>query len=136
MDRALAETSIDRTKTYVTNAVKHFKWEGLGKRRIHMPPSKYEIGACRPWLESELLVVRPKLVVAMGSTAARSLLDRDVKFLQERGRVLPGINGYPIAVTVHPSSILRSRDDSSRHQAMAEFVDDLRAACNHIAAAL
>lgn len=128
LDRALVEAGIDRNEVYVTNAVKHFKWEARGKRRIHKPPNKYEIGACRPWLEAEMAVVDPELVIAMGATAARSMLGKDIRIMQERGRVIRQDSAVPVAITVHPSSILRSRDEEERHRALAEFVDDLRAA--------
>jgi DNA polymerase len=132
LDRALAEAGIDREKTYVANAVKHFKWEARGKRRIHKPPSQYEIGTCKPWLQAELLTVRPRLVFAMGATAARSLLDSPIKITEVRGTILRGSNDIPVALTVHPSSILRSRDDESRHAALAKFIEDLRVGVSQV----
>ncbi len=126
LDQALERAGIDRDRAYVTNAVKHFKWEARGKRRIHRPPNKYEIGACKPWLQAELLAVEPKLVIAMGGTAARALLERDVKIMTERGQVVRNGHRPPVAITVHPSSILRSRDDEERRVAMEAFVEDLR----------
>ncbi len=132
LDRALSEAGIDRDTTYVTNAVKHFKWEARGKRRIHKPPTQYEIRACKPWLQAELLTVRPRLVVALGATAARSLLDAPVKITEARGRILSSSYNIPIAVTVHPSSILRSRDDEARHAALEQFIADLRAAASEV----
>jgi DNA polymerase len=127
LDRALAQAGIDRQRTYVTNAVKHFKWEARGKRRIHNTPNRYEIGACRPWLQAELLLVRPKVIVAMGATAARGVLEADIPILKQRGKVLQNGEGPPVAITLHPSSVLRSRDDE-RRLAMMESVEDLRAA--------
>ena len=125
LDDALEEAGIDRAETYVTNAVKHFKWEPRGKRRIHKTPNQYEITACRPWLQAELLALSPDLVVAMGSTAARAVLGRPVKILQVRGTVIDDARP-PVGLTVHPSSILRSRDSESRRIAFEEFVRDLR----------
>ena len=132
LDRALGEAGIDREKTYVTNAVKHFKWEARGKRRIHKAPSQYEIGACKPWLDAELLTVRPQLVFALGATAARSLLDAPIKITEARGTVGCGAYDIPVAITVHPSSILRSRDDKTRHTALAQFIDDLRVGASQV----
>src|SRR5579884_496677 len=126
LDRALTQAGIERRDVYVTNAVKHFKWEARGKRRIHKPPSKYEIGACRPWLESELLAVRPRLLVAMGATAAGALLGPGVKVTRDRGTILETAEHRLVAVTVHPSAILRSRDAETRHEAFSAFVADLK----------
>jgi DNA polymerase len=127
LDRAMVHAGIDRAKTYVTNAVKHFNWEETrGKRRIHKTPGQAHISACRPWLDSELAVVRPRVVVLLGSTAAQALLGRGFKVLQRRGEVLtPDFAPYAVA-TVHPSSVLRVQDDEERRAATAAFVDDLR----------
>ena len=135
LDDALREAGIDRSETYVTNAVKHFKWVARGKRRIHKTPNQYEIGACRPWLQAELPVVRPRLVVAMGSTAARSVLGHPVKVTEIRGQVISEEGLPDVGVTVHPSSILRSRDEEGRRVAYCEFVRDLRAMAQQVALA-
>ena len=126
LDRALSEAGISRDEVYVTNAVKHFKSEPRGKRRIHKKPSAGEVEACRPWLEAEIRAVRPEIVVCLGATAAQSLLGRGFKVMTSRGQVMP----FPLAqfavATVHPSAILRMRDDESRHSAMRDFVKDLK----------
>jgi uracil-DNA glycosylase len=113
LDEALIEAGIERTDAYVTNTVKHFKWQPRGKRRIHQKPNWSEIAACRPWLEAELAVVRPEVLVCLGATAAQALLGRDVRVTR---------------ATVHPSSILRAPDDESRRRERALFVDDLKVA--------
>jgi uracil-DNA glycosylase len=127
-DRALAEAGIDRASTYVTNAVKHFRWEARGKRRIHKKPNSKQIAACHPWLESELEVVRPEIVVALGATAAQALLGPRFRLTQHRGEIHTPDGLPPITATVHPSSILRARDDDSRHREFDLFVQDLRTA--------
>src|SRR5262249_22585268 len=116
---------------YVTNAVKHFKWEPRGKRRIHKKPSADEIAACHPWLESEIAVVKPSLVVCLGATAARALLGRGFKVTEQRGTLVTSDAGVRIVATVHPSSILRARGDE-RHREMDRFVEDLRTAASQI----
>jgi DNA polymerase len=126
LDRALEEAGIDRSQTYVANAVKHFKWQARGKRRIHQKPSWSEIVACRPWLEAELEVVRPRLVVCLGATAAQSLLGRDFRVTQHRGELLDSDLAEHVTATIHPSAILRRQDEESRHAEFAAFVDDLR----------
>src|SRR5213082_1239778 len=128
MDRALEEAGIDRTKVYVTNAVKHFKWEPRGKRRIHQKPNSREIAACRPWLEAELRIVKPKLVVAMGATAAQTIFGPSFRVTRERGKVLSSKLASRVVATVHPSSLLRQPDEESRHREYQNFVKDLRAA--------
>jgi DNA polymerase len=125
-DKALEEAGIDRTQTYVTNAVKHFKWQARGKRRIHQKPNWSEVTACRPWLEAELEVVRPRVVVCLGATSAQSLLGRDFRVTQHRGELLESDIAEHITATVHPSSILRQQDEGSRYAELAAFVDDLR----------
>jgi DNA polymerase len=127
LDRAMVEAGIDRDEAYVTNVVKHFNWEETrGKRRIHKKPNLGHITACRPWLDAELSIVRPRVVVLLGSTAAQSLMGRDFRVTQRRGQVLEP-EFAPLAVaTVHPSSVLRARDEEERRTAMAAFVDDLR----------
>jgi DNA polymerase len=128
MDRALADAGIDRTQVYVTNAVKHFKWEPRGKRRIHQKPNSREIAACRPWLEAELRLVRPNLVVAMGATAAQAIFGPGFRVTRERGNVLSSKLAPRVLATVHPSSLLRQPDEESRQREYRHFVSDLRAA--------
>jgi DNA polymerase len=128
MDRALEEAGIDRKHVYVTNAVKHFKWEPRGKRRIHKKPNSREIAACRPWLEAELRVVKPKLVVCLGATAAQTVFGPSFRVTRERGKVLSSKLAPKVLATVHPSSLLRQPDEESREREYAHFVSDLRAA--------
>ena len=128
MDRALEEAGIDRSKVYVTNAVKHFKWEPRGRRRIHQKPNSREIAACRPWLEAELRIVKPKLVVAMGATAAQTIFGPTFRVTRERGKVLSSKLAPRVVATVHPSSLLRQPDEESREREYERFVVDLRAA--------
>ncbi len=128
MDRALEEAGIDRSKVYVTNAVKHFKWEPRGKRRIHQKPNSREIAACRPWLEAELRIVKPKLVVAMGATAAQTIFGPSFRVTRERGKLLSSKLAPRVLATVHPSSLLRQPDEASREREYKLFVADLRAA--------
>lgn len=125
-DNALAEAGIDRKQTYVTNVVKHFKWEPRGKRRIHKKPNAQEIAACRPWLEAELALVKPKVIVALGATAAQALLGPKFRVTKERGKFLESTLAPYIMATVHPSSILRAPDDETRHLEYRRFVDDLK----------
>ena len=126
LDDALAAAGIDRSAAYVTNAVKHFKWEARGKRRIHAKPNAAEQAACRPWLEAELAVVKPAALVCLGATAAQALLGRGFRVTRERGRWVESELAEHVTATIHPSAILRQRDDASRHAEMAAFVDDLR----------
>jgi DNA polymerase len=126
LDEALVAAGIDRGTTYVTNAVKHFKWEARGKRRIHAKPTWTEQMACRPWLESELQVVQPRVLVCLGATAAQSLLGKQFRVTKERGRWLESELAEYVTATIHPSSILRQRDDESRHRELDGFVNDLR----------
>ena len=126
LDRALDEAGIDRAVVYVTNAVKHFRWEARGKRRIHKKPTTRQIQACHPWLEDEIRLVDPNLVVALGATAAQALLGADFRLTKHRGEVIAREGLPPVIATVHPSSILRARDEDSRHAEFAAFVDDLR----------
>ena len=113
---------------YLTNAVKHFKWEARGKRRLHERPNTAEVLACQVWLELELQALAPRLIVAMGATAVRSLLGPGARVARERGTTTAREGGPPVLVTVHPSSILRVPDDGARREAFAAFVADLRAA--------
>ena len=128
LDKALEEAGIDRELVYITNAVKHFKWELRGKVRIHKKPNGKEIAACRPWLEAEIITIRPKVIVVMGATAAQALLGREFRVTQHHGEMIASENPYPheLTATVHPSSILRAPDEESRHREMAQFVKDLR----------
>jgi DNA polymerase len=128
MDRALEEAGIDRKEVYVTNAVKHFKWEPRGKRRIHQKPNACEIAACRPWLEAELRLVKPKLLVCLGATAAQAIFGPSFRVTRERGKVLSSKFAPRVLATVHPSSLLRQPDEQSREREYKRFVLDLRAA--------
>jgi uracil-DNA glycosylase family protein len=126
LDQALEEAGIDRAQTYVTNAVNHFKWQARGRRRIHQKPSWSESSACRPWLEAEIAVVEPRVVVCLGATAAQSLLGRDFRVTRHRGELIDSPLAEHVTATVHPSSILRQQDVESRRGELAAFVDDLR----------
>jgi DNA polymerase len=126
LDKALLEAGIDRKQTYVTNAVKHFKWEPRGKRRIHKKPNSIEIAACRQWLDAEMELVRPELIVCLGATAAQALLGRAFRVTKQRGQLLQFADGSKILATVHPSSILRAPDEETRRQDFGKFVSDLR----------
>ncbi len=126
LDKALVEAGIDRKQAYVTNAVKHFKWEPRGKRRIHKKPNSVEIAACRQWLDAEMELVRPEVIVCLGATAAQALLGRTFRVTQQRGRLLQFAGTIKILATVHPSAILRAPDDEARHREFARFVEDLR----------
>jgi uracil-DNA glycosylase len=128
MDRALEEAGIDRKEVYVTNAVKHFKWEPRGKRRIHQKPNSREIAACRPWLEAELRLVKPKLVVALGATAGQAIFGPSFRVTRERGKLLSSKFASKVVATVHPSSLLRQPDEESREREYKNFVADLRVA--------
>ena len=128
MDQALEEAGIDRRKVYVTNAVKHFKWEPRGKRRIHQKPNAREIAACRPWLEAELRLVKPKLLVCLGATAAHAIFGPSFRVTRERGKLLSSKLAPRVLATVHPSSLLRQPDEESREREYKRFVADLRAA--------
>ena len=126
LDKALEEAGIDRSRVYVTNVVKHFKWEPRGKRRIHAKPNGAEIAACRPWLETEIALVKPRILVALGATAAQALLGKSFKVTQQRGRFVDSPLAPRVTATVHPSSILRAPDDASRDAEMKRFVQDLK----------
>jgi DNA polymerase len=128
LDDALAQAGIDRSAAYLTNAVKHFKFEPRGKRRIHATPDAGEISACRWWVEQELLIVRPRIVIALGATAARSLLGKAVTIARERGRAIPLDSGAEAWITVHPSYLLRLPDPEAKATQHAAFIADLRAA--------
>jgi uracil-DNA glycosylase len=126
LDEALTAAGIDRTRVYITNAVKHFKWKPQGKRRLHQKPNAAEIGACRPWLDAEIAVVKPAVLVLLGATAAQGLLGRDFRVSLQRGQFIER-PGLPLMMaTVHPSSILRAPDDESREIEMEAFIRDLK----------
>jgi DNA polymerase len=126
LDRALQAAGIDRAAVYVTNVVKHFKWEPRGKRRIHKKPNAGEIAACRPWLDTEIELVAPRALVCLGATAAQALLGRQFKVTTRRGEFVPSALAPLVLATVHPSSILRAPDDETRRLEMTRFTDDLR----------
>ena len=126
LDEALEEAGIDRKHVYITNAVKHFKWKPQGKRRLHQKPNAAEINACRPWLDAEIAVVRPHLLVLLGATAAQALLGRDFRVSVQRGQLMERPGLPPMIATVHPSSILRAPDDEIREIEMRAFVQDLK----------
>jgi DNA polymerase len=132
LDRCLEEAEIDRRKVYVTNTVKHFKWEPRGKLRIHKKPSMREIHACRPWLEAELQTVRPKLIVCLGAVAAQSLLGSTFKITQSHGKIQETEGFPPIIATLHPSAILRARSDEDRDRDTKIFLADLRCAAAYV----
>jgi len=125
-DSALEEADIDRKQTYVTNVVKHFKWEPRGKRRIHKKPNATEMAACRPWLEAEIAVVKPDVIVALGATAAQSLIGPQFRVTKQRGEFIDSALAPYVMATVHPSSILRAPDDETRQLEYRRFVDDLK----------
>ncbi|MBI5439589.1 MAG: UdgX family uracil-DNA binding protein [Deltaproteobacteria bacterium] len=126
LDQAMDEAGIDRSAAYVTNVVKHFKWVQKGKLRIHQKPSSREIGACLPWLQAEMELVRPEVLVCLGATAAQALLGRDFRVTRQRGILLEREGGPRYLATVHPSSILRAPDDDARREQQELFVEDLR----------
>jgi uracil-DNA glycosylase len=128
LDQALAEAEIERSKVYVTNVVKHFKWTPAerGKRRIHKKPRYSEIQACRPWLDAELERVKPEVLVCLGASAAQALLGKDFRVSRQRGQFIESSLASHVIATVHPSSVLRAQDDESRHAQLEAFVQDLR----------
>jgi len=126
LDRALEEAGIDRTKVYVTNVVKHFKWEPRGKRRIHKKPNAVEITACRPWLDAEIRVVKPRAIVCLGSTAAQAVIGPKFRVSIQRAQFVSSPLAPLLTATVHPSSILRAPSDEARHAETRKFVDDLK----------
>lgn len=128
LHKAMESAGIDPHDVYVTNAVKHFKFVRRGKRRIHNKPRAIEIRACKPWLEAEIAVVRPTLIVALGATAAQSLLGTGFRLLANRGRVIASAVDAPVLATIHPSAILRAPDDATRRREMGKFVVDLQLA--------
>jgi uracil-DNA glycosylase len=126
LDRLLVEAGIDRKKVYVTNAVKHFKWEPRGKRRIHKKPNAQEIAACRPWLDAEMEAIKPTVIVCLGATAAQALLGRTFKVTANRGTFVESQLAPYVMATVHPSSILRAPDEKERHEQERRFVEDMK----------
>jgi uracil-DNA glycosylase len=126
LDECLEEAGIPRKEVYITNAVKHFKWEPRGKFRLHKKPTLTEVRACRPWLNAEIEAVHPKLIVCLGSTAAQSLLGNDFRVTKQRGMPVERPNLPTVIATVHPSSILRARTDEDRHKEKAGFIADLK----------
>lgn len=134
LDRALAEAGIDRERAFVTNIVKHFKWRPSpdGKRRLHERPNASEVRACRPWLELELEIVRPDLLVALGATAAQAIIGRDFRITERRGELVAVESGPPVIATFHPSAILRARTPEDRERMHAGLVGDLSLAAKHL----
>ena len=128
LDRCLVEAGINRSRTYVTNVVKHFKWVPRGPRRIHSKPGSVEIEACFPWLEAEIAAVKPRVIVALGATAAQALFGRAFRVSKDRGRAIPSRWASYALATVHPSALLRAPDDETRHREIERFVRDLRQA--------
>jgi uracil-DNA glycosylase len=126
LDRALEDAGIDRREVYLTNVVKHFKWEPRGKRRIHAKPNASEVGACRPWLETEIALVKPRVLVCLGATAAQALLGKSFRVSKQRGERVPSPLAPTVIATVHPSSILRAPDEAARRDEMTRFVADLK----------
>lgn len=126
LDHALAEAGIDRSEAYVTNAVKHFKWEARGKRRIHAKPNAAEVKACMPWLQTEIGLVKPQVIVCLGATAAQALLGRSFRVTQQRGELLPFALAPTIMATIHPSAILRAPDAAARQEGTAGLIADLQ----------
>jgi uracil-DNA glycosylase family protein len=126
LDQALEEAGIDRAQVYVTNVVKHFKWEPRGKRRIHKKPNAQEIAACRPWLEAEISLIKPRVIVALGATAAQALLGPKFRVTKQRGQFIDSTLAPYVMATVHPSSILRAPDDETRRFEYRRFVNDLK----------
>jgi uracil-DNA glycosylase family protein len=135
LDRALAEAKIPREEVYITNAVKHFRWIQRGKRRLHQKPAVRQITACKPWLEAELEVIQPKVLVCLGATAAQSVLGRVVSIRRERSKFFAGEPGPVVFVTVHPSSIFRRREEVERQEEYCQFLADLRKVRRKLAAA-
>ena len=126
LDRALDDAAIDREAAYVTNIVKHFKWEPRGKRRIHAKPTWSEMVACRPWLDAEIALVEPRVLVCLGATAAQAVIGRDFRVSRQRGELVDSPLAPYVTATIHPSAILRQRDEESRRAEFDAFVDDLR----------
>jgi len=126
LDRMLEEAGIDRKKVYLTNVVKHFKWEPRGKRRIHKKPNAAEIAACRPWLDAEIAAIRPAVIVCLGATAAQALLGRTFRVTEHRGEFIESQLAPRVLATLHPAAILRVPDEKDRHDAERKFLEDLK----------
>ncbi|HEV8721176.1 MAG TPA: UdgX family uracil-DNA binding protein [Candidatus Binatia bacterium] len=127
LDKALAEARIPRDNVYITNAVKHFKWIQRGKRRLHQKPLIRQVVACKPWLEAEIQIIHPKVVVCLGATAAQSMMGRIVRITQERGKFLDGDSGAAVFITIHPSSIYRLREKDEQEKEYRRFVAEMKA---------
>jgi uracil-DNA glycosylase family protein len=127
LDEALEAAGIDRETVYVTNAVKHFKWRAAGKRRLHEKPNRSEVAACRLWLDAEIGILKPQVVVCLGATAAQALISSSFRVTRQRGKLIPSTLAPHVMTTVHPSSILRAPDDAARERERKLFVEDLRA---------
>jgi DNA polymerase len=136
LDRALDEAGIDRSTVYVTNAVKHFKWEGAarGTRRLHKKPNDAEIRACRPWLDAEIAVVKPRVIITLGATASQALLGKQFRVTKDRGKAIPSPLAEAVFATIHPSAVLRAPDAAARALAEEELIADLRTVGRHLAA--
>src|SRR5215212_7370844 len=134
LDRGLEAAGIDRAQAYVTNVVKHFKFEERGRRRIHQTPKRFEIDACKPWLEEELKAVKPEALVLLGATAAKALLGSSFRVTQHRGELLDSELALIVTATIHPSAILRGPDDASRQEEREAFAEDLRVVAQALAA--
>jgi DNA polymerase len=128
LDQALSEAGIDRTKVYITNAVKHFKWEPRGKRRIHQTPNSRDIAACRPWLEAELRLIKPRVLICLGSTAATTIFGTGARVLRDRGQMRESKFAPKTMITFHPSALLRAPNEATSAKQYALFVSDLRLA--------
>ena len=132
LNKALAEAGIDRSAVYTTNVVKHFKWKPSGKRRLHDKPKASEIAACKPWLDAEIELIRPRIMILLGATAAQALLGRDFRVTKMHGQWVPSELAEKVMATVHPSSILRAPDPEMRERQYSEFVTDLLAAAREL----
>jgi uracil-DNA glycosylase len=133
LDEALEEAGLERNEVYITNAVKHFRWEPRGKRRLHKKPTARQIEACKPWLQAEILVVKPKVMVCLGATAAQAMLGRDFRITKQRGKFFRDVDGGWIMGTYHPSAILRAPEKEDRRRKRDEFVEDLHKAAERVA---
>ena len=136
LDESREEAEIPRDAVYVTNAVKHFRWEPRGKRRLHNKPTARQIEACRPWLQAEILVIKPEVVVRLGATAAQTMLGRDFRLTKHRGELFPGDGVDWVTATYHPSAILRAPEKADRDRMRAEFVEDLQHAAKRFTIAV
>jgi DNA polymerase len=133
LDQALEAAGIDREQTYVTNVVKHFKWTPKGKRRLHQKPNAREIGACIPWLDREIELIKPAILICLGATASQALLGRSFKLTVERGKLLPSTRAQHALATIHPSAVLRARGSDDRAAALDGLIADLKVAAEFVA---